>query len=172
MCALAMKILAARANWKVTGPPIWRNVLSPLTGAQGFGLRKMTWTLWWTAAPTKYTVKHKKSFVTSLKILSRTSSAGLAAVLAMAVTPVTFSFQLLPVDRLFCAGPSTNEVDRRPKMLTCSQHCLIVELWRQKTCHSRWTVDIIRTKKSRFVDLSEFPCFVSLLVELNLLKQA
>ena len=83
--ALALRILAARADWKVTRPSIWRNVLPSLTGALGVGLGEVTWTLWGTTAPTKPSVTQQKSFVTSLKILSRTTSAGLVAVLAMAV---------------------------------------------------------------------------------------
>ena len=86
MCVLAMKIPAARANWKVTKAPICRNVLTSLTGASGVGLRKMTRTLWGTTAPPKISVTQLKIFVTSLKIISRTTSAGLVAVLAMAVT--------------------------------------------------------------------------------------
>ena len=86
MCVLAMKIPAARANWKVTKAPICRNVLTSLTGASGVGPRKMTRTLWGTTAPPKISVTQLKIFVTSLKILSRTTSARLVAVLAMAVT--------------------------------------------------------------------------------------
>ena len=57
-----------------------------MTGASGLGPRKMTRTLWGTTAPTKPSVTQLKIFVTSLKIISRTTSAGLVAVLAMAVT--------------------------------------------------------------------------------------